>query len=224
LCFLGIRRDSWFWRGTRSSHRAPPRPVLRRDERVRFVRLKWHRTVYAGMRDRNTLPANALAIKALSAAALALSNEIMVRLVDGARGTEHQRGNKRVDGHRRRGDAEGAAQAENERHRAAIAFEEGRLHLPSRVHSPPGARQPRSGQERFAGMLAMTRARRGGTMSPEELKLKIEELRTLIIEKIAELEDDAQWGDAEEREELADELEELAEQAHILRDLLQQEE
>lgn len=61
-------------------------------------------------------------------------------------------------------------------------------------------------------------------MSPEELKLKVEELRTLIIEKIAELEDDAQWGDAEEREELADELEELAEQAHILHDLLQQEE
>jgi hypothetical protein len=73
-------------------------------------------------------------------------------------------------------------------------------------------------------MLAMTRARRGGTMSPEELKLKVEELRTLIIEKVAELEDDAQWGDAEEREELADELEELAEQAHILHDLLQQEE
>jgi hypothetical protein len=60
-------------------------------------------------------------------------------------------------------------------------------------------------------------------MSPEELKLKVEELRTLIIEKIAELEDEAQWGDGEEREELADELEQLAEQAHILRDLLQEE-
>ena len=74
-----------------------------------------------------------------------------------------------------------------------------------------------------ADMLAMTSASAGGTMSPEELKLKVEELRTLIIEKIAELEDEAQWGDAEQREELADELEQLVEQAHILRDLLQEE-
>jgi hypothetical protein len=60
-------------------------------------------------------------------------------------------------------------------------------------------------------------------MSPEDLKLKVEELRALIMEKIAELEDAPEWGDAEEREELADELEELADQAHILRDLLEQE-
>jgi hypothetical protein len=59
-------------------------------------------------------------------------------------------------------------------------------------------------------------------MSPEELKLKVEELRALVAEKIAELEDAPEWGDAEEREELADELEELADQLHILRDLLEQ--
>ena len=46
-------------------------------------------------------------------------------------------------------------------------------------------------------------------MTPEELKVKIDEVRTLIVEKLAELEEDPKWGSEEEREELADALEEL---------------
>ena len=37
-------------------------------------------------------------------------------------------------------------------------------------------------------------------MKPEELKVKVEELHTLIVEKLAELEEDPKWGEAEERE------------------------
>ena len=37
-------------------------------------------------------------------------------------------------------------------------------------------------------------------MTPEELKTKIDELRTLIVEKLAELEEDPKWGSEEERE------------------------
>ena len=40
----------------------------------------------------------------------------------------------------------------------------------------------------------------GGRMTPEELKTKIDELRTLIVEKLAELEEDPKWGSEEERE------------------------
>jgi hypothetical protein len=60
-------------------------------------------------------------------------------------------------------------------------------------------------------------------MTPEELKGKIDELRAVIVEKLAELEDDASWGSEEEREELVDALDELALQLEGLRDLLQQE-
>ena len=41
-------------------------------------------------------------------------------------------------------------------------------------------------------------------MTPEELKTKLDELRTLIVEKLAELEEDPKWGSEEEREELAE--------------------
>ena len=37
-------------------------------------------------------------------------------------------------------------------------------------------------------------------MKPEELKVKVEELHTLIVEKLAELEEDPKWGEAEEPE------------------------
>ena len=40
-------------------------------------------------------------------------------------------------------------------------------------------------------------------MTPEELKVKIDEVRTLIVEKLAELDEDPKWGSEEEREELA---------------------
>jgi hypothetical protein len=61
-------------------------------------------------------------------------------------------------------------------------------------------------------------------MTPEELKIKADELRAAIIEKLAELEDDPKWGDDEERAELADALEELSDQAAVMRDMLREEE
>ena len=61
-------------------------------------------------------------------------------------------------------------------------------------------------------------------MTLEECKAKVEELRLLIAEKLAELEEDPKWGNEEERAELADALDELCVQAETLRDLLQDEE
>jgi hypothetical protein len=60
-------------------------------------------------------------------------------------------------------------------------------------------------------------------MTPEELKLKVDELRTLIVEKLVELEDDPKWGTEEEREELAGALEDLSDHAAVMRDVLQEE-
>ena len=60
-------------------------------------------------------------------------------------------------------------------------------------------------------------------MTPEELKTKVDELRTLIVEKLAELEEDSKWGSEEERGE-ADALEELADHAMVMRDTLREEE
>ena len=60
-------------------------------------------------------------------------------------------------------------------------------------------------------------------MTPEEFKIKVDELRTLIVEKLVELEDDPKWGNEEEREELADALEELSDQAAVMRDVLREE-
>jgi ribosome recycling factor len=61
-------------------------------------------------------------------------------------------------------------------------------------------------------------------MTPEELKVKIDEVRTLIVEKLAELEEDPKWGSEEEREELSDALEELSDHAVVMRDMLREEE
>jgi ribosome recycling factor len=61
-------------------------------------------------------------------------------------------------------------------------------------------------------------------MTPDELKVKIDEVRTLIVEKLAELEEDPKWGSEEEREELADALEELSDHAVVMRDTLREEE
>jgi len=60
-------------------------------------------------------------------------------------------------------------------------------------------------------------------MTPEQLKTKVDELRTLVAEKLEELEDDPKWGNEEEREELADTLEELIDQATVMRDMLREE-
>ena len=60
-------------------------------------------------------------------------------------------------------------------------------------------------------------------MTPEELTLKVDELRAFLAEKLVDLEDDPKWGTAEEREELAVALETLADNAAVMRDVLQRE-
>jgi hypothetical protein len=58
-------------------------------------------------------------------------------------------------------------------------------------------------------------------LSPADFKTKVEELQTLITEKLSELEDNPRWGNAEEREELGQALDELAVQIEAMRDLLE---
>ena len=55
----------------------------------------------------------------------------------------------------------------------------------------------------------------------EEFKVKVEELRLLIVEKLAELEEDEKWGTPDEREDVAEALDELAVQADALSAALQ---
>jgi len=59
-------------------------------------------------------------------------------------------------------------------------------------------------------------------MTPEELKAKIEELRTLIADKRAELEEDPTWASEDEREELVQALDDLVVQGEALSELLQE--
>lgn len=57
-------------------------------------------------------------------------------------------------------------------------------------------------------------------MTPEEMKTKVEEVQTLIVEKLTDLEEEPNWGTSEEREELGLSLDELIVQAQAMRDLL----
>jgi uncharacterized protein YdhG (YjbR/CyaY superfamily) len=59
-------------------------------------------------------------------------------------------------------------------------------------------------------------------MTPEELRAKVEELRTLIAEKLAELEEEPSWGSEDEREELVQALDDLIVQGEALSELLQE--
>jgi hypothetical protein len=59
-------------------------------------------------------------------------------------------------------------------------------------------------------------------MTPEELKTKIEELRTIIADKLAELEEEPNWGSEDEREELVQALDDLVVQGEALSELLQE--
>ena len=53
-------------------------------------------------------------------------------------------------------------------------------------------------------------------MTPEEYTAKMEELRTLITEKLAELEENPKWGTADERDAIATLLDDIAVQADAL--------
>jgi hypothetical protein len=58
-------------------------------------------------------------------------------------------------------------------------------------------------------------------LSPPEFKARVEELQTLLTQKISELEENAEWGTPEEREELAQALDDLGVQIEALSDALQ---
>jgi hypothetical protein len=57
-------------------------------------------------------------------------------------------------------------------------------------------------------------------LSPVELKEKVDELRLLIVERIAALEEEPSWGTPEEREELGQALDELVVQGEALSEVL----
>jgi hypothetical protein len=59
-------------------------------------------------------------------------------------------------------------------------------------------------------------------MTPEEFKLKIAELGALMTEKLVELEEDKDWGTADEREELVQALDDLVIQTQAMSELLQE--
>ena len=58
-------------------------------------------------------------------------------------------------------------------------------------------------------------------LSPIELKEKVDELRALLVERRAALEEGGEWGTAEEREELAQAIDDLVVQGEALSDVLQ---
>jgi hypothetical protein len=60
-------------------------------------------------------------------------------------------------------------------------------------------------------------------MTPEEFAAKIEDLRAVIADKIAELEENPNWGSEDGRQEVVQALDELAIQAQALSEVLQQE-
>ena len=60
-------------------------------------------------------------------------------------------------------------------------------------------------------------------MTPEEFAAKIEDLRAVIADKIAELEENPGWGSEDGRQEVIQALDELVVQAQALSELLQQE-
>jgi len=61
-------------------------------------------------------------------------------------------------------------------------------------------------------------------MTPDELKAKVDELRSCIVEKLAELEEEPEWGDQDSRVELSDALDELSLQIENLREVLAEKE
>jgi hypothetical protein len=58
-------------------------------------------------------------------------------------------------------------------------------------------------------------------MTPEEFKTKVEELRAVLTERLADLKKNPQWGAEDEREELVELLEEVGDQIEHLSEALQ---
>ena len=60
-------------------------------------------------------------------------------------------------------------------------------------------------------------------MTPEEFTVKLEEMRALLADKVAELEEDPKWGTSDQREEILTALHEVSVQAEALEEVLQEE-
>jgi len=73
--------------------------------------------------------------------------------------------------------------------------------------------------------MAFERSQKDGTvMTAEELKGKVDELRSCIVAKLAELEGEPEWGDLDAREGLNEALNELSLQIENLREVLAEKE
>jgi len=73
--------------------------------------------------------------------------------------------------------------------------------------------------------MAFERSQKDSTvMTAEELKGKVDELRSCIVAKLAELEGEPEWGDLEAREGLNEVLNELSLQIENLREVLAEKE
>jgi hypothetical protein len=59
-------------------------------------------------------------------------------------------------------------------------------------------------------------------MTPEDFAAKVEELRAIIADKIADLEENPGWGSGDDRQEVVQALDELVVQAQALSEALQQ--
>jgi hypothetical protein len=60
-------------------------------------------------------------------------------------------------------------------------------------------------------------------MTPEEFTAKLEELRTIVADKVTELEENPRWGSADQRQEIVHALEELTVQVEALMEALEEE-
>jgi hypothetical protein len=58
-------------------------------------------------------------------------------------------------------------------------------------------------------------------MTPDEFAAKLEELRSVLADKLVELEESPKWGSEDEREELLKTLDELSDQIDDLVEALQ---
>jgi hypothetical protein len=59
-------------------------------------------------------------------------------------------------------------------------------------------------------------------MTPEDFAAKVEELRAVIADQIADLEENPAWGSGDDRQEVIQALDELVVQAQALSEALQQ--
>ena len=58
-------------------------------------------------------------------------------------------------------------------------------------------------------------------MTSEELTAKLEELRTLLTQRLEEIEDNPKWADEDHREELVELLNDIGDQIEALSEALQ---